>query len=165
MSIHGSERWSNVKASVFAYVMALQISGSPPWVVEGQPRAQAQEGPWARLGLRPVDETMAGEWSTTARASRVDFLIVVDLFWPDGSTAQVVNTYALDKAADDLIHSLRYADIPMKDYAADAENPSTLTGHAIRLMELPIRSERQAAEGFHRVQILADAYHHIQHAS
>lgn len=161
MTIHASERWVNVKASIFTWVLALPLTGAPPWVVEGQARAQAHDGPWARLTLTPVQEVGSGMWSSTARAMRQDLIIVADLWWPDGSVDLTQDAYALDRAADDLVSALRYADIPLLDYVSDPDSPTDLTGHAIRILE-PQRAARAAADGFQRVQITADAYLHIQ---
>lgn len=164
MAIHGSQRWQNVKATTFTHLDGLTVSGAPAWVYEGQARGQAKRGAlWCRATLLPVSETLMGLWDSTARALHESLILAIDVFQQDGSAQDQIDTYAIDAAVDDLRFELTALGLPLKDYAADPDAPSTLTGHGIRFTTVT-RSDRMRGDGYDRVQLRASAYYFAQHA-
>lgn len=149
MSIHATERATNVRARLNTYLSGLSLTDSPTVLFERQQRQGDAEGAFVRYTLEWLPGERSGHISASATATREAVQIVADLYWPEGTG------YAIDKAADDLVYALSLLSLGFRDYSADPDNPSTVSGYPLRVLDPPRRTRIPASDQYERLRVTA----------
>lgn len=161
MTIHSTARYTNVMARLASYLTAQVLTGSPTWVVEGNRPTGCER--WVRLSFELLPEQWSGYYDATQVAVDARMLIVCDLFWPDGSEGTPFDAYEIDRAADDLLHLLRFLSLSFYDYSSDPASPTAVAGAQIRVIDPPELRTLTAADGRARRQVVAEARWYARH--
>jgi len=163
-TIDATARFTNVIAALNNHLSDMSISGVVKKVLEGETGfVPTANQPWVRLTVGSAREAVSGYFSATQTAERIDVLITVDVFFPDGTEAQPANGYEVTKAADDVAHGFRYLSLPFSDYSSDPANPTNVTGARIRVIEPPTISRLPSMDGYVRRRVQATAFWHLRH--
>ena len=161
MAIDPSERITNWKASLFAYLAGLDVSGAPQWVFEGQRRTEMTQRFFARAFLADLAAAGAMHDAANVKVMKRAIVLQVDVYNPDGSEAETHDTYKVDRAADDIVHALTFKSIKVKDYATDPTG-ATETARASLRFQIPDRT-RTHEDGYDRVRISAPGFVYVDH--
>lgn len=162
MSIHASERRVNVVRTLMVALAAASLDGAllVPDGDDTAPPAGARR--WARVTCHSTGSTFAGRVNTL-RATREDMLVTVECFARSTMDEAMGAVDEVDNLADLVENKLRYLDLPLVNYVADASGSTVVSGVAVRFGST--QSKRlPPSEGYHRRMVDAQCTYFSRHA-
>ena len=151
-AIDPTQQLSGVQRALYSYLDGLTIPGAPHLVYDGMQRPE-KAVPWAWVEVKPLAGTRVGRATNGSQgATHERVLLVVSLFWRDGSLEGGGSVYALADAASELKHRLSP---PLALNIQDWTNPASPQATDIDLFPLDVAEIVPVADsgGFRRARV------------
>jgi hypothetical protein len=162
-TMHATASYRNATRSLMAYLVAQGIT---PLVPDGDEKFNSDRlEEWVRVTTTALPETYAGkivDSGTTRKASMAMLLVQADVFVRGTSTSGGSRIDDVDALAEKVAHALRYADVVVKDYVADATG-ATATAATLRFTA-PTSQRADPTTGWLRRIVQAEGRWVLRHA-
>ncbi len=160
----GTAHDSNIEATVWAHLLTLSLTGSPPLYGLEDPHLTDAALPFIRVSFEAGEGEHSGRYAAGAQVMKTPLLVSFDLFWASGDQSSSGSGRPIRTAAAELADGMRQLTIEILDYVTAPATPSPLSPAAFLTFDKPISARALPAQtGILRRQVQAAGWWYLRH--